>query len=477
MAGLVVLGTLVVMALPLLNGGPFFYFDTSAYIEQAAKAFDVLFSHALNPQTAASAPKTFGVPQNDKVVLGGRSIYYGIFAYAGWVTSMWLPVVVQSLTLSWLVVLLFRCLDIPRWGLKALSTLALLALLSSASVFAGLVMPDIWAGLLILALALLWTGGLRLTRGQKGMLLAILSFAGLVHNSHIALLAAMIGLLALVRLLSAPRDQLSLHGFALPLLALGIGIAGNFAYAKAVRSVYGAHLLQRPFITAHLTEMGPGTRLIRQTCPKSAFALCDFADRLPVGWISFLFSTDPDTGVFAVASPAVQKALAAEQIDFAWRTLKAEPVAVVAGLARDGVSQLWTLSMKDVGFSRRNERYITSNFPVDLGDWLKHTRIYGHRELADTLLGIVQITSALSVLVLVFWAVQRIGSRAVRHDKAQMMDSIVLILVTGVVVNALICGILASPYGRFQARIIWILPLAAVLVSIKYPIKAFRENQ
>jgi len=39
-----------------------------------------------------------------------------------------------------------------------------------------------------------------------------------------------------------------------------------------------------------------------------------------------------------------------------------------------------------------------------------------------------------------------------------------VILLLGLFLNALICGVLASPYGRFQARIIWLLPVLAALV-------------
>lgn len=35
----------------------------------------------------------------------------------------------------------------------------------------------------------------------------------------------------------------------------------------------------------------------------------------------------------------------------------------------------------------------------------------------------------------------------------------------GVLMNAVICGVLAFPYDRFQVRVIWLLPLAALLAS------------
>jgi hypothetical protein len=47
------------------------------------------------------------------------------------------------------------------------------------------------------------------------------------------------------------------------------------------------------------------------------------------------------------------------------------------------------------------------------------------------------------------------------------------LIVFGVMLNALICGALAAPYDRFQARVIWLVPVAAsVLVPLALRAKA-----
>jgi hypothetical protein len=476
---LVFIGALIVMILPILNGGPFLYFDTSAYIARAANVVNMFFPAApdisISSFVTTSNTQTVGVPQSDKIVLGGRSLYFGIFAYAGWATNIWFPVVVQSLTLSWLVVTLFRHLSPPRWEVVALLALVVLACLSSASLFAGLIMPDIWAGFMVFALALLWTFGAQMSLGSKSALFLILTFAALIHNSHLALLAALIAFFVLLRLIPSPLHGKSLRHLRIPLLALGFGIAGQIAYSTAVRVVQDAELIQRPFITAHLVDMGPGTKLIQDSCPESGFALCEFADRLPVDWILFLFERDPEIGVFSVASPSVQKALADEQAAFAIRTLMAEPVATLTGLAKDGIAQLWTLSIDDVALSYKNDAYIVNNFPSDMIDGLSRTRIYDNPDLSASLIRIVQITSALSAIVLMIWSLGRVGRGASPDAKASATNSVILILFAGLLFNALICGILASPYGRFQARLIWILPLIAVVIMTKTPFRTPRK--
>ena len=37
-----------------------------------------------------------------------------------------------------------------------------------------------------------------------------------------------------------------------------------------------------------------------------------------------------------------------------------------------------------------------------------------------------------------------------------------LLVGAGVVVNGLVCGVLASPYDRFQARVVWLVPFLVI---------------
>ena len=469
----VLLGAAIILVLPLLNGGPFFYFDTATYIEQLAKAVDVLFGSetaAVTGQEGAAAGVSgasggtqFGARQGDRIVVGGRSIYYSALAYAGWITTVWLPVAVQALTLSWLVLALLRHLGTRHWALVGCATLAGIAIFSSASLFAGLITPDIWAGPMILALALLWGTGDTLGRGERLVLLAVLSFAVLVHASHLALLAALVVLYGLGRLVTRGRHGAPLRPLWLPLAALAIGIGGSLAFSVAVRVLYGGEMLSLPFISAHLVELGPGTRLLRETCPQGTYALCAHLDRLPTDWISFLFDRSADGGGFATADAAQRRAIVGEQVRFALDTLAFDPVATVSGLVRDGVSQLWTLSMHDVALTTANRRFVTTSFPPDLARLIEGSAVFDNPWTLQALLRATQLTAALSAVLVCAWA---LGRARTPGAVLEGRDRVILVLVAGVVLNALICGILASPYGRFQARLVWLLPLGAALIIV-----------
>ena len=137
-------GVLLAMALllcltALWNGQAFFYPDTPTYLRGAEMgASRLLGPAALKPWLPApSAANAQGLPVpeagespkrikpltsiEDKVVLAGRSVYYGVLVYAGFLAGqMWLTVVVQALAVAYLLQLLM----VRLWGLPAARRLA-----------------------------------------------------------------------------------------------------------------------------------------------------------------------------------------------------------------------------------------------------------------------------------------------------------------------------------------------------------------
>jgi hypothetical protein len=456
----VVASALVLLAPAAINGAPFFYYDSAAYIEVVSKAVKVLLAAPAPGTVIPEGVRQFGVAEGDGNVLGGRSLYYGMLAYLGWIGGIWIPAAVQSLTLSWLLVAHVRAVVARSWTFVAGGMAAVLAVATSAGLFAGLVMPDIWSGLAILALALLWTPVAMPRRGADLAILAILSFSTLSHDSHLALVMVLLAGLASIGVVKPA--VVSRRGIVIPASAILIGLAGQIAFSASVRVVYGQPPLARPFLTAHLVEMGPGTRLAQETCPQSGYALCRYRDRLPTNWIAFLFSKSSEDGVFAAADGLTQRALSDEQGAFVLATVTAYPLETLGGLARDGVRQLWTLSVDDVPITRDQQSFLQRNFPPDLAERIERSLIYGNPGFAGLITRGTQISTAIAALVMAIFLGLRL--RLTASDGLRRIDVIVVTCLAGVIANALICGILASPYGRFQARVTWILPMLSLLL-------------
>lgn len=459
----------VVLTLPVvLNRGPIIYFDSASYLHHAGRAVEMLMDRFGPPTVgdaavASSAPAPSG---DDDPIPAGRSIYYSFFAWVGAETlGLRAVVAVQALTLAALIVLTVRTVwpgaPPARRTAVSLALAGLLAFLTSAGLFVSLITPDMWAGLMILALALLLAAGSDLTRRARLGLGAVMALAVLFHTSHLLLLAAMTGLLALAMLRRRWRQAVRPWQLGVAGGALACGLVGQVAFSTVVTRVTGDPPLALPYLTAHLVDLGPGTRFAQESCPDSGFAICPYADRLPADWIHFLFSEDERTGVFHAAPPPVRRAMLEEQARFALATLAAEPLATAGGLLGDGIRQLWWVSVTNTPLTVEDEVYVTAYFAPDVVETTRASAIWTRDWVPSAMTRLVQVGTALAAAGLIFLALAR------RLPRRGPLAALLLLCVMGLVLNAFICGVLASPYGRFQARVAWLLPFLLVLALLE----------
>lgn len=456
---LVIAGGALLLCLPaLLNGAPFIYFDSAEYLSMASHMMSLIerkFEGAVALPTDAFL---IASEPDDYLVYTGRSVYYSGFVwFARKLLGLEGVVILQALTLTALLVPITR-LARPAAGpasrqMAVLALCAGLGLISSAGLFVSLIMPDIWAGLLILAMGLTVALGTRLEWPARLALGSIMALATLFHTSHLLLLASLTGLVALLMIRPSWRRHLGVWSVGVPTLAVIIGLAGSAAFSIFVTWTTGRPPVSRPHVTAHLVEMGPGTQLMQDTCPESDFVLCAYADRLPTNWMDFLFANDTETGVFDTVPNHIRRALADEQARFALATLAAEPWGTVSGLLQDGVSQLWSLSVDDVPFTRNNADYLAGAFWEEVVEATQASAIWDRPWMPAAFTRLTQVSAALAVAGLLGLVL------AGRLPRSGPLAMLILVCLGGLVLNALICGILASPYGRFQARIVWLLPL------------------
>lgn len=460
-----------ILCLPaLLNGAPFLYHDSATYIAQGQAAVMQVFptrAPAADTEILPPAREAFremAEASGPPLVIGGRSIYYGVLAYLSQVIGIgWGLVALQGLAVAVPLVALFRILVPAIWRGAALVAAVVVGFATPGGLYVGMLMPDIWAGAMILAIAALAVLPRGTAAATRAMLTAICALAVLFHLSHLAILVALAGLGAMVWLAWRPARDAIGAGLALRLGAVVVvGLLGQAMFAYMIERTYGAPPISRPHLTAHLVDMGPGTEYARAACADGAeLAICAYVDRLPTGWIAFLFDADPETGIFEIAPDPVKRQIAAEDAAFAIGTFRHAPLATGLGLARDGAAQLWHLAVDGTPLHDRDAASLEARFPPDLAAATYASINYDNRQPLLVLTRLTYLGTAASSLFLL-----AAGIAAVLHPGgvARQLVIAVAICVAGLVLNALVCGILASPNVRFQARVIWILPLMAVLV-------------
>ena len=480
--------TLILCLTALANGQPFFYPDMPTYVRgaemgaaklagpgrlkpwlaapDAAPAPLVASAEPAAPATASQTARKLKPLTSvaDKVVLAGRSVYYGALLYAAYLagSNMWLAVAVQALCVAYVLQLLM----VRLWGLRGGQALAIagaLSLLTPLGIYTGFLMPDVFAPLVILTSGVLTVYWRQLAKLQRWTLGAILLFGLCAHSSHVALAALLLVLALLARLFFVRWRALS--GAALVVLAVCIGAAGaaEWAFGKAVTAAVGVPPLRLPHPMARLIDLGPGTAYLKQHCPGAGYAVCAYVQNFPTIWDDFLFSTDPAKGVFALADAQTKRRLSDEQLRFVADVVRFDPWGVASGVALDVLRQLGMFKVDIGGYSPSILAMYEGRVPDRIYADMQRSRA-GQLWALNEWLTATTYAMVLASLILAVWLRRRSGRGATGGlagpAQRHLMD-FAAVVVAGVVANAVVCAALASSMDRFQARVIWLLPFMA----------------
>ena len=425
----IALAALALMAPALWNGSVLFYWDSVDYVY---------------------LPFTEDLPVY-------RTMPYGLFAGLGRLTgSLWAVVAVQAVLVAYV---LHETLAVfaprPTWRIL-LPLVLLLCGLTALPWRAGQLMPDVFAGLVVLGIAALAFGGARLSLRRRLPLAVIVVLAVSVHTSHIGVGVGLVVALAGVGWLTRRLW---------PELKPRLGLAAA-SVAMGVMLIAGVHWVTvgRPFIAqpasvlllARLVQDGIAKRFLDDHCQKgSPFRLCKFRNLLPKTANEFLW------GGGAVAQRlGGWAAMEGEASTILTESLEEYPLLHVEAAARLTVEQATMFRtgdgiVRDVGWL--------------IGDTLR--RYYPAAYLAfktshqnegidfDEVNDLQVPVQAVAQLLLPLAAV--VAWR--RRDRLAFgLMTVILLALLG---NAFICGALSNPNDRYQNRIAW-LAVTAVMVSV-----------
>ena len=468
LAGLALFGGLSVF---LLNGTSLFYFDTLGYLDTGDKLLGAIFplgpvgSEVTSPGAgAASAPAA----PSGTMTIGSRSVLYALLLTAaqrlGWLDAM----VLVNLAAIWSMLWLLARTAARAWGLAASpalisATLILAGCLGSLPFYTAFLMPDILAPVLILALAALTAFGSQMRAAEAAFAIGLILLAVLSHLSHLVIAA----LLAPLALLMAPPARSYRYKILLltAMLAVGLGIAERLVFNRAAEVFQGKEVVYLPFLTARLIDDGPGFSYLAEVCPQAGLATCalyrtlirDGREPLRRDAPMIIFSHDPGLGSYQLLTIPERRQISREQLGFAVNVTVRHPLPVLMSVARNAVRQL---SLPGIGMTIPGSQLIANAAAPDgkLGPHYATGRLFGTDRAWIAPLGFVHgvfyAVSALGIAVLLAWpgAVPQGG----KHLAAMVL--------AGIVVNALVCGSISEPAERYGARVLFLLPILAVLL-------------
>jgi hypothetical protein len=461
-----------------LNGQPFFFPDTTSYVRAADSAVYIFsghrissewtehYRHALDPASRQVATGRHVAAHGNDIasqsIMAGRSPYFGALL---WMTflfgSFWLFVIAQAMAAYWLVHLALRMFGVLS-PLPLVAVVALLSLGTSLPFFVGLLMPDLLAGLGMLAFLLLAIERGRMARWERAGVAALLLLSLLSHLTHIVAVAAMLALLPIgMRLAGRPWSTWR-SLFVTTLALLAVGIASVVVTGAVVERVFGRKPLLVPLLTARFMADGPGLAYLRDHCDRPVFAACAWKDRSSVAAGEFLWSLDPARGGYMFADAKTRRAMSDQDTAFALAVLAEHPLAQGGRVAYNAGRQMLRFETDILNYhcapGDRCWRSLPPRQRAALLSSLGGQDLWPQQLVASLQQAIV----AASVLLLLIWSVR--GRSAAQVDRDLLLW--IALFAVGAIVNALLGGGVSEPQPRYQARIIWLLPFMTSIAAL-----------
>lgn len=475
------LWVLLLMWPAIVNRQPFFFSDTTSYVRAADLAVQVATQHRVTtawsrprveaeaaPAAEAATGATAAVPRGSDGsggnVMAGRSPYFGALLYLGYVTSdFWLFVVAQAIVAYLLIGFALRCFGLDRPVLRG-AVVAALAVFTTLAFYCSLLLADALAGFGILAFLILATSRPLFSRGEQAFLVAVLAISVLAHLTHIVMLLGMTGMLILLVLLRRLKWSAMRWPIALGIVGVVLGLGSVMLTNQVVRTVLGKPPALVPLMTARFVADGPGRDFIEAGCEGGRFTVCHIPFTGETS-TDFLWSRQPGSGVFLPADAETRTKMSAEDTAFARAVIAAYPVRQIGMMGYNTALQIASFDsniMWEDCFARAgcNADALPPRTLAQLRQSLSGRNLWP--------IGLINAKDYAGVLVaLLMLAV--LAPKLWREDRTAAGQLLLWtgLLAIAMLINGFLGGAISEPQGRYQARIVWLVPLLAAIAWLR----------
>ena len=459
-----------------VNGRPGMFFDTLDYLHSGEAAWRMV---GVTLPGMSLTPPTRQAREQLEVMRGiaaSRSAAYGGVAYPLWrVGGLWLVCAVQAAAAAAIVYAFVRAASGRRDRAAYWSVTAGLTLLTSLPFFCGFAMPDVSAGLAAVSLTTLAVYPGALPRPARRALFATATLALCMHTSNVLLALALVAVAAAVGGWLARRRWGAVRSAAWTASALALSLGLFVVYGAVVRLDTGRALGSPPFLTARVLQDGPGRRYLDWSCAHGGrWALCAYRSRRLTSVDDILWSRDPHKGIYGAVSPAERLRLSQQDTRFALAATAFDPLGQAAASARNAVLTLGALGLREP--LQGPDRYLRDGFWIHTAmPWLMPGAARCARDLPACAPRLdpdvwrsIDTAAMLASVAFLLWRLTRRDVRAAMSAPGRELTvegrlvAAALLLGAVVVINAAVCGVISGPYSRYQARVAWVVPLAAL---------------
>lgn len=460
----------VLLATPaLVNRFPFIFYDSSSYISRATVVTHpgVRAAHrraAAQPPANQTGANASSFTEHSYRTISRNPFFLRPITYSVLLVPFSIPPLFYLLPLAqgffcaYVIRRLCTTLSIEGWK-PFFAIIGGLTILSSLPLHVSYVMPDVFTGLLVVmsfVTVFAWP-----QRSAPGRALDVLLMTGLVavHLSHLPITLALIVLYAIgaMALRREVKPAAVAFGAIAPfVLAIGLLAGSNYAVARHAIISESSPL----FLLARLIGDGPAVAYLQQHCAQDHYLLCDHLDGLravgPGESISDHFLWDPEGAVKTIADPR----LLAEAAKIDSGTIREYPMQMVGNVLRNGLRQLVHFQV-DVDVNSEPAPFVVKSLR-EVGPGLVQPYLHSPQAHGLVPIGPARLLIATG-LALAFAAVAWVGVTKRRAAGASAW-AFVFIAAAGFSANALATGGLSEVHDRYGNRVVWILPLAALVL-------------
>ncbi len=388
-----------------------------------------------------------------------RTMPYTVVAALGRLGgSLWVVAAAQCLVMAWVLHEFLHVFTRTRPAVTLVPLTGFLVLLTGLPWFASQVMADVFAGILVLGIAILAFGADRLGGCRTMLLAAIVSLAGALHTSHMAVGGGLVLCLFILRLAVRRRWP-----EANPRIVLAaISVLGSVVLVATIHWV----TVGRPFVTqpnsvlllGRLVQDGIAKRYLDDVCPRFAVklrGLCAVRDQLPPTANHFLWGRSPfhRLGGWRNLEPVADEILE--------DSIKRYPLMHLRTALQLWAEQLVMVETGDgvVDMRWHIEEAIGRYYPHELKAFLGARQQQGLSLDAVNALHVPVLMLAMlgSLVLTVRWGRRRDG-------RAFGLGLVVVLALLG---NAFVCGALSNPNHRYQSRIAWLCVAMVAIAAVR----------
>jgi hypothetical protein len=425
-----------------LNGFPLVFPDTGTYLRQAMRLEGSL----------------------------DRPPFYSLFIFPiHRLGGLWMIPVVQNLLV---VGAIFRAGDIAFPALRPRDLAAICAgacLVTSLPWYSNQIMPDIFSPLLVLAIFCLVLGWRQLGRRERLGWFAALLVMDSFHNAN--------PLFSVTMAVGAGGLAVWQGEVAGDVGRRVLLVMAAAAIAVSAQATYGFVVIGRvtpspaaPFFTlARLIYDGPARRYLADACPEAGYVLCAYQQQFTGTSDNFLW--DETMPLHALILARKERGALDEASAIVRGTVARYPGAVLDSALGNGVRQFFAVATPIAlcpCLGGKLGRVMPELFPRDVTAFTQSLQNqdrlpWGAVRWVDWL------ALGAAILALVSVVVQtpcRLGG---------LPGALLALIVWALLVNAMIMGGLSGVTDRYQARMVWLLPLLAAALHLSFRRSAHEE--